>query len=144
MNSFCLGAKCKAIFYHDFKSTISHIHAHLPTLLLMSRRYWESWAYFYFMVCNVITTHKLVDFHDPVTLFLVSWFEKKNNLTLRRLQMRRETTKLIFDISKCICFFYSNLFYFFFVNNICTTFFKTILHKISQNYLYIAQATYKL
>ena len=89
--------------------------------------------------------HKLVDFYDPVTLFLVSWFEKKINLTLRRLQMCSETTKLIFDISKYICFFTLIYFAFFlFFNNICTTFFKIVLHKILQNYLCIVQATYKL
>ena len=31
--------------------------------------------------------------------------KKKINLTLRRLQMYGESTKLKFDISKCICFF---------------------------------------
>ena len=61
------------------------MHTYLPTLcfnvtLSMSRRQWESWTYFYFIVLNMWAQHKLFDFHGPVTLlhlFFVPWFKKK-------------------------------------------------------------------
>ena len=72
-------------FNHGFKSFIWNMHMHLLTsylnvAFLMSRRQWENWAYFHFMVCNLWTQHKLVDFQGPITLlhlFLVSQFKKK-------------------------------------------------------------------
>ena len=100
MDSFILGIQverifgmqCKAIFYHDFKSSIRHVHTYLPTpcfnaTLSMSGRQWESWTYFYFIVLNMWTQHKLLDFHGPVTLlhlFLVSWFKKKRQSYLEK------------------------------------------------------------
>ena len=100
-------------FNHGFKSFIWNMHMHLLTsylnvVLSMGERQWENWVYFPFMICNLWTQQKLVDFHGPVTLlhlFLVSRFKKKKKLTLRRLQMCGETIKLIFNILKCICFF---------------------------------------
>ena len=41
--------------------------------------------------------------------------KKKKNLTLWMLHTCSEATKLIFNISKYICFFYSNLVYSFFI-----------------------------
>ena len=82
--------QCKSIFYHGFKSSIRHVHTHLPTpcfnvVLSMSGRQWESWTHFYLMVLNMWTKHKLFDFHGPITLlhlFLVSWLKKKKKLIL--------------------------------------------------------------
>ena len=101
-----------------------HIHLSTPCLnvaLSMNERWSKGWAYFHFMVWNMWTQHKLVDFHGPVTLlqFFFFWFHyfflfKKINLTLKMLQICSEATKLIFNISKCICFFYSDLVFFFF------------------------------
>ena len=51
----------------------------LNVALSMGGRRWESWAYFHFIVWNMWTQHKLVDFYGPVTLLrlsLVSWFKK--------------------------------------------------------------------
>ena len=50
--------QCKAIFYHGLKSSIRHVHTHLPTpcfnvALSMSGRRWESWTNFYFIVLNI-------------------------------------------------------------------------------------------
>ena len=67
---------------HGFKSFIWHMHMNLLTpsindALSIRGRQWESLAYFHFMVCNLWTQHKFLDFHGPITLlhlFLVSWF----------------------------------------------------------------------
>ena len=91
-----------------------HIHLltwYLNVTLSMSGRQSESWVYFYFIVWNMWTQYKLVDFHGLVTLlhlFLVSWFKNNNNnnnLTLRRLQICSEAAKPIFNISKYVYFF---------------------------------------
>ena len=95
----------KAIFYHGFKSTISHIHTHLPTPFLISHYWWvedvERVGHTFISWYAMWSQHKLDDFYDLVTLlhlFFVSWFKKKKiNLTLRRLQMCSEATKLIFE-----------------------------------------------
>ena len=73
------------------------MHTHLPTpclnvVLLMSGRQLERWAYLYFIVWNIWTQHKLVDFCDPVTLlhlFLVSWFLKKKK---KKSYLKKTTT----------------------------------------------------
>ena len=95
--------QCKAIFYHGFKSSIRHVHTHLPTpcfnvALSMSGRQWESWTYFYFIVLNMWTQHKLFDFHGLVTLLhllFVSWLKKNNNLTFLFIYFYFKGEKLI-------------------------------------------------
>ena len=89
----------------------------LNVALSMSRRPWESWAYFHFMVWNMWTQHELVDFHGPITFCIYLWFHDSFflNLTFRRLKICCETTKLIFNISKCICFFTLIYFNFFLI-----------------------------
>ena len=72
------------------------MHTHLPTpcfnvALSMSRRQWESWTYFYFIVLNMWTQHTFFDFHGPVTLlhlFLVLWFLKKNSYLEKALNIQ--------------------------------------------------------
>ena len=97
------GTQCKAIFYHGFKSSIRHVHTHLPTpcfniALSMSGRQWESWTYFYFIVFNMWTQHKLFNFHGPVTLlhlFLVSWFKKKKKKSYLEMALSMQRTTII-------------------------------------------------
>ena len=76
------------------------MYTHLPTRCLkvtlsISERRLESWAYFHFMICNLYTQRKLIDFHNHVTLlhlFLVSlFFLLYINFTLRMLQMCSES-----------------------------------------------------
>ena len=116
------------------------MHKQLPTLcfkvaLLMSGRKWESWAYFHFMVSNLCTQHKLVDFYGHVTLlhlfYFIFWFhdffKKKLILTWEGYKC---VVKLLneFLISQNI---YVSLLQFslLFLYNIYTIFLKIVLHK---------------
>ena len=130
------------------------MHTHLSTIclnitLLKSIKQWDCWTYLYFMVYNLWTQYKLVDFHGPVILlhlFLVLWFKIIIIIIILswegyKCAVTSEAIKLIFNISKMYLLFYSKLVYFF-LYNICTIFFKNILHKISQNYLCITRTIY--
>ena len=116
------------------------MHKQLPTLcfkaaLLMSRRQWESWAYFYFMVSDLRTQHKLIDFYGFLTLlhlfYFIFWFhdffKKKLILTWEGYKC---VVKLLneFLISQNI---YVSLLQFslLFLYNIYTIFLKIVLHK---------------
>ena len=65
-----------------------------------------------------MTQHRLVDFHGLLLFSIYFWFHdlknnNNNNLTLRMLQMCGKSTKLILNISKCVCIF--NLVYYFII-----------------------------
>ena len=59
--------------------------------------------------------------------------------------MSSKAAKLIFNISKCKCFFFFLLhFTFFLIIYVKNSLIFVFLHKISQNYSYITRQTYML